>query len=98
MVSSMSLTSSCSSGVSNASTGCDTRSRRGSPIRSTGLTAIERDEVVDDFVHARERSTRDGVDVGELDSGSALGAPRCVIYNDRDGRITEPQLAGEPGF
>src|SRR5688500_13989892 len=94
----MSSTSAWSSGVSNASTLFETSTRRGSPIRTTGLTAIERHHEVDDLVHPRERLARDRVDIRHPDAFGAVLASRRIIHRHGDGRVAEAELASERRF
>src|SRR5574340_268147 len=96
MVSRMSSIRAYNSGVSKRSTGAAGSSRRGSPIFSTGLTAmVELHQILERGVDALHRLLQNGVDFFIADAVPAGTAASGIIGHYADGCVAQADLLGQ---
>src|SRR5512134_2465285 len=98
MVSFMSAINACSSGVSKRSTSRAGSSRRGSPIRSTVLIAIDDQQLLEDCAHASRGALCHDAQLLGTDFPLGCAAAGRMIDDNGEGRVAHPELARESGL
>src|SRR5688500_10076624 len=98
IVSCMSRISASSSGVLKSSTFRATSSNRGSPIRSTGLIAIELHHAFENIPDTRHRLFQNGMRIFQTDGMRARFTASGIVCNYGNSRIAEAQFFRQGGF